>query len=91
MLKFEELNRMVAGKEAMPDDLCLAETSAWYGLQALYEMYAAKLRSREDSVRMKEQLRVRYEQEAARFDAMEIEMQQAIALLYVFRSVAGTR
>ena len=91
MLKFEELNRMVAGKEEMPDDLLLCEQSAWYGLQALYEMYAAKLRSREDSVRMKEQLRVRYEQEAARFDAMDAEMQQAIALLYAFRSAAGTR
>ena len=91
MLNFEELNRMAAVRAEMPDHLALCEQSAWYGLQAIYEMYGAKLRSREECVQMKELLQERYEREAARFDAMDAEMQQALALLYAFRSAAGAR
>lgn len=80
MLDFEKMNLMVANRESPPDDLCLAETVTWQGLQYVYTLLAMGRYSKADCTAIKMQIGREYQEHVERFEKMERDMESAIAL-----------
>lgn len=80
MLNFDELNRNVAMHEDKPDDLCLYEEVAWHGLQYVYALYGMRKYTKDECTAIKNEIGREYMHEVERFEKIESDMANALAL-----------
>lgn len=90
-MTFDELNHAVACRMQdsavdKPDDLTLAESTAWEGLMYLYTLYRMGRYDREMCLALKEQLRHEYETCVSRFERIDREFSDGIAALRLCRT-----
>ncbi len=80
MLDFEEMNKRVYGGDEKPDDLALPELVAWEGLEYVYALLGLGKRSRDECAAIKIQIGKEYQSYIDRFEKIERDMAQAIAV-----------
>lgn len=80
MLEFEKINLMVAKHADKPDDLCLAEDVAWQGLQYVYALYGMGKYTKDECVAIKSQIGHEYQEHVDRFERINKDMANALAL-----------